>query len=433
VSISEPQPAGSADARPSPRQRRHALATLRYRDFRLLWGGQLVSSIGDQIQVVAIAWHIYVLTGSALQLGLVGVARAVPYLALNMFGGAVADVVDRRKLLMCTQMVQAVVSGWLMAATIRGTVSELTLYIATILSGAAQAFDLPPRQALMTNVVPPDELANAFTLNTLLRQTATVVGPGVGGLLIASVGLGWSYGANAMSFVVLTAAVFAMRPLRAAERTTAGSWELVIGGLRYGFSQPLVRWPLLLDFTTRAVGNARGLLPIYAKDIFVVGPEGLGWLNAALSLGAVAGGLVLGARGKPSKPVSLMIGAYACEALGLIGVGLSRTFWMALIVLLGMGVANVLAEVPRVTMVQLSTPDELRGRVSALTYMFTYGGPQIGQMDSGALAASFGAPAAALIGGTLGVLAVLGISLPLREFQKSEFGMQGGIRAAGSL
>lgn len=375
-----------------------------------------MSSVGDQIQVVAIAWHIYVMTGSALQLGLVGVARAVPYLTLNLVGGAVADTFDRKKLLMCTQMFQALVSGWLVVATFTGHVSELTLYAATFLSGAAQAFDLPPRQALTTNVVPKDELANAFTLNTLLRQSATVVGPGVGGVLIATVGLGWSYAANSISFVVLTAAVLAMGPVESAMSRSGATWDMVLGGLRYGLSQPLVRWPLLMDFTTRAVGNARGLLPIYAKDIFATGPQGLGWLNAALSIGAVTGGLVLGARGRPNRPVALMIAAYFCEVLGLIGLGLSPTFGVALVVLFGMGLANVMGEVPRVTMVQLSTPDELRGRVSALTYMFTYGGPQIGQMDSGALASAVGAPTAAVISGTLGILAVLGISVPLRGY-----------------
>jgi MFS family permease len=376
-----------------------------------------VSSVGDQIQVVAIAWHIYVMTGSALQLGLVGVARAVPYLTLNLVGGAVADAVDRKKLLMCTQMLQAVVSAWLVIATVSGAVSEFTLYAATFLSGAAQAFDLPPRQALITNVVPRDELANAFNLNTLLRQTSSVVGPGIGGVLIATVGLGWSYAANSISFVALTGAVLAMGPVQSAVSRGA-TWDMVVGGLRYGLSQPLVRWPLLMDFTTRAVGSARGLLPIYAKDVFATGAQGLGWLSAALSLGAVAGGLVLGARGKPHRPVRQMIAAYFCEGAGLVCVGLSPTFWVALIALFGMGVANVMAEVPRVTMVQLSTPDELRGRVSALTYMFTYGGPQIGQLDSGALASGFGAPVAAMISGTLAVLAVLGISLPLRGYAR---------------
>jgi hypothetical protein len=403
---------------PEALRRRHALTTLRHRDFALLWVGQLVSSVGDQIQVVAIAWHIYVLTGSPLQLGLVGLARAVPYLSLTLIGGAVADTVDRKRLLLITQTFQMVTSAWLIVATMTGEVSQFTLYAVTFLSGAAQAFDLPPRQALTTNVVPREELANAFTLSTLLRQTSTVVGPGVGGVLIATVGLGWSYAANGISFLVLTVAVLAMGPVQAAARQEGSRWELVLGGLRYALRQPLVLWPLLMDFSTRALGSARGLLPIYAKDVFLVGPQGLGWLNAALSFGAVAGGLVLGARGRPKQPVTLMMCAYGAEAIGLVCLGLSPIFQVALGVLFCMGVANVLAEVPRVTMVQLSTPDELRGRVSSLTYMFTYGGPQIGQMDSGAVASVVGAPGAAIIGGILGILAVLGLSVPLRGHQK---------------
>jgi len=368
--------------------------------------------------VVAIAWHIYVLTGSALQLGLVGVARAVPYLSLNLIGGAVADTIDRKRLLIYTQTFQMATSAWLIVSTMTGGANELTLYAVTFLSGAAQAFDLPPRQALTTNVVPADELANALTLNTLLRQTSSIVGPAIGGVLIATVGLGWSYTANGISFVALTVGVLLMRPVRITRTNRASTWELVVGGLKYAMSQPLVRWPLLLDFTTRGLGNARGLLPIFAKDVFDVGPVGLGWLNAALAFGAVAGGLVLGARGQPKHPVPLMLGAYAAEAIGLIGVGLSPTFWLALVLLGLMGIANVLGEVPRITLVQLSTPDELRGRVSALAYMFTYGGPQLGQLESGAVASFAGAPIAAVVGGTAAILAVFGFSLPLRQHMR---------------
>jgi len=292
------------------------------------------------------------------------------------------------------------------------------LYAVTFLSGVAQAFDLPPRQALVPNVVPPEELSQALNLNTLLRQTATVLGPGIGGILVGTVGLGWSYGANGISFVALMVAVLAMGPVPAVARQRGSHWELAMGGLRYTRQQPLVLWPLVIDFCTRAIGSSRGLLPIFAKDIFLVGPEGLGWLNSALSAGAVAGGLLLGARGQVKRPVPLMIGAYVAEAVGLICVGLSSAFWVALTALFVMGIANVMAEVPRVTMQQMSTPDELRGRVSALTFMFTYGGPQIGQLDSGAMASVLGAPLAAMVGGCGALLSILIFSLPLARARK---------------
>lgn len=365
------------------------------------------------MQVVAIAWHVYVLTGSALQLGLVGAARAIPFLLLTLVGGAVADVADRRKLLVCVQAVQIAGSGWIVFETMTGNVSVVTLYLVTFVSGAAQAFDGPARQALVPNVVPKEELANAYTLNTLLRQMATVVGPGIGGILIATAGLGWTYAANGISFLALTGAVLAMRPAPRLAASKPASWDLVMGGLRYAAGQPLVLWPLIIDFCTRSLGSSRGLLPIFARDVFVVGPQGLGWMNAALSAGAVAGGLFLGARGRIQRPVPMLLAAYSAEALGLVCLGLSHVFWIAMIALFCSGIANVMGEVPRVTMVQLSTPDELRGRVSALAWMFTAGGPQLGQLDAGAMASVLGAPGAAVVGGSAAFLSVLLFGTPL--------------------
>jgi MFS family permease len=372
-----------------------------------------VSTVGDQMQAVAIAWHIYVLTGSALQLGLVGATRAIPFLLLTLIGGALADVMDRRHLLLWVQMVRISSSAWLIVATLTGHESALTLYAVTFLNGAAQAFDGPARQALVTNVVPAEELASAYNLTTLLRQLATIFGPGIGGVLIGTVGLGWTYLANGVSFLVLTFAVLAMRAVVREAPTQRTSWALVVGGLQYAAAQPLVLWPLLIDFTTRAIGTSRGLLPIFAKDIFLVGPEGLGWMNAALSGGAVLGSLFLGARGRIKRPLPIMLCAYSAEVLCLVSLGLSRVFWVAIIILMCQGVANVFGEVPRVTMVQLSTPDELRGRVSALAWMFTAGGPQLGQLSSGALASEFGAPGAAVIGGSAAFLTVMIFGLPL--------------------
>lgn len=395
--------------------RRHALATLRHRDFRLLWAGLFVSTVGDQMQVVAIAWHVYVLSGSALQLGLIGAARAVPFLLLTLVGGAVADVMDRRRLLMWVQAARMMSSGWLIFETITGSVSVFTLYAVTFVNGAATAFDGPARQALVPNVVPPQELASAYNLTTLLRQLATVFGPGLGGVLIGSLGLGWTYGLNGVSYLALTIAVAAMKPAPREGGGRSTSRELVAGGFRYALGHPLVLWPLLIDFSTRALGNSRGLLPIFAKDIFLTGPQGLGWMNAALSGGAVAGSLFLGARGRIQRPVPMLLLAYAAEALGLICLGFAPAFWIAMLALFGTGVANVMAEVPRITMVQLSTPDELRGRVSALAWMFTAGGPQLGQLDAGAMASAWGAPGAAVVGGAAALLSVGLFSLPLRR------------------
>ena len=388
--------------------RGHALTVLRHRDFALLFGGQFISTVGDQIQSVSIGWQMYVITGSPLQLGLVSAVRAVPFIVLSMFGGAVADAVDRRRMLFITQGVSMSIAVWLVAATILGRVDAITLYAATFLGGAAQAFDQPARQALVVNTVPAEELSNAFTVNTLLRQVTLIFGPAVGGLIIGAFGLGWSYGANAISFLALMSAVVLMRPVQVVRAVVGSNWERVVGGLRFGLAQPMVLVPLLVDFVTRCVGARRGLLVIFAHDVFRVGPQGLGWLNTADSLGAVAGGLVLGGVGsRLGRPVLVMMLAYAAEGLAVLGLGLSPSFYVALPVLFAAGVANVVAEVPRLTIVQLVTPDEMRGRVSALSGLFTNGGPQLGQLEAGAVASAVGAPLAATIGGSLMVIATL--------------------------
>jgi len=359
---------------------------------------------------------MYILTGSALQLGLVGLARAAPYMLLTVVGGAAADVMERRRLLIITQIVQMLVSGWLIVTVMTGSVSAWTLYAVTFLSGAAQAFDQPARQAMVANVVPAEELSSAFTLNTLLRQATAIAGPGIGGLLIGYVGLGWTYGANAISFVALLAAVLCMHPVQVVTRG-GSNWDKIAGGFRFALAQPLVLTPLLIDFVTRLPGNTRGLLPIFAEDIYHVGPQGLGWLSAAVAAGAVAGGLALGSVGPLERPLPLMVTMYALEGLALLALGLSPSFPLAILILFLMGIANVGAEVPRITVVQTLTPDELRGRVSALSSVFTQGGPLLGQLSSGLTAAELGAPVAAILAGGVmaGATIAFGLTPSLRH------------------
>ena len=180
------------------------------------------------------------------------------------------------------------------------------------------------------------------------------------GLLIAAVGPEWSYALNAVCFIAVMSALLAMGAATTRRRDNNRTWTMLAGGLQFAWSHPLVVWPMLLDLTTRVVGSAGGLLPIFAKAVFAVGPQGLGALNSAFSLGAVLGGPLLGAQKMPASPVAIIVIAYSAEAATLLALGLAPTFPVALAVLLTMGVANVAAEVPLATLVQLSTPDELR-------------------------------------------------------------------------
>ena len=396
----------SKDVQPNlePPVHRHALATLRHRDFRLLWLGQLVSTIGDQMQSVAIAWQVFVLTDSSLHVGLIGLSRVVPFLLLSFVGGAVADIVSRKRLILSTQSTLMASTVALVFATATGRVTPGFIYAISVISGAASAFDGPARQSILPNLVPRAELANAMTLQTILRQTATIAGPGIGGVVIGLFGLTATYAINAATFLAVILALILMSVIPAPKRGTVKGWDTVLGGLRYVRSEPLVLGPLLLDFVVTCLRSYRSLLPVFARDILAVGPQGLGLLHSAGSVGALAAAFIMGAIGEVKHKFAVMILAYASQGIFLIGFGLSSTFYISLLMLAGYGVGNVVSEVMRNTIVQLKTPDHLRGRVSALGSMFTSGGPQLGQVQMGAVASLIGPIGATMIGGIAVVL-----------------------------
>ncbi|HLY64508.1 MAG TPA: MFS transporter, partial [Chloroflexota bacterium] len=192
-----------------------------------------MSSVGDQMQQVAIGWQLYLLTNSPLQVGLVGAVRSVPFIALSLAGGALADAMDRRRMLWITNALQTMTTMVLVVTTMTGTISPHLIYAMAFIQGGTTAFDAPTRQAMIPNLVPRPELTNAFTLNTLLRQTSVIVGPAVGGVVIASFGLGWTYTANAISFVAVVLAVILIRPMPRVQRSSGGAWERVVGGWRF--------------------------------------------------------------------------------------------------------------------------------------------------------------------------------------------------------
>ncbi len=414
------QPNTEPQDRPTPRQ--NALATLRHRDFRLLWFGQLISTIGDQMQTVAIGWHIFVLTDSTLHVGLVGLSRAVPFMLLSFIGGAAADRVSRKRLIIFTQSILMAISMALTFATATGTVTTGFIYAMSALSGAASAFDAPARQSILPNLVPRTELANALTLHSILRQTATIIGPGLGGLVIGLLGLATTYGINVASSGAVILALVMMSVVPAPKRGASRGWDAVLGGVRYVRRDPLVLIPFALDFVVTLLRSYRVLLPVFARDVLGLGPQALGLLHSAGAVGALAGATVLGAIGNIKRKIVVMLVGYAAQGVFLIGFAISSTLPMSLLMLIGFGVGNVVSEVMRVTFVQLRIPDHLRGRITALGTMFTRGGPELGQVQLGAVAYVLGPIAAAIIGGSAVVLAVTGFSLlpPLRREMKEQ-------------
>ncbi len=374
------------------------------------------------MQTVAIGWQIFILTDSTLQVGLVGLARVIPFLLLSFIGGAIADRVSRKKLILATQSVLMLPTLALAIGTATGTVTPGFIYVVSVISGAATAFDAPARQSILPNLVPRNELANALTLNSINRQTATIVGPGLGGLIIGYLGLAPAYTINVATFLAVILALLLMSAVPAPKGGVRGTWDAVLGGFHFVRKEPLVLLPITVDFVVTLMRSYRVLLPVFVRDVLGLGPEALGLLHSAGAVGAFAGAAVLGVIGDIRHKIVVMLLAFGAQGVFLIGFALSPTLPIALLMLTGYGVGNVVSEVMRVTVVQLSTPDNLRGRVTALAAMFTRGGPELGQVNLGALTALLGPIAAAILGGGGVVLACAGFALlpSLRRLMKEQ-------------
>ena len=389
---------------------------LRHRNFRLLWIGLLISFSGSLMQSAAILWHVALLVPEdrrAIALGLVGLVRVVPVIVFSLLSGVAADVYDRRKLMLLTQTMATALAAALAILTWRGLDVVWPVYAIAAAGSAVGAFDLPARQSLIPNLVPRDHLANALTLNTIMFQVAAVVGPALGGIVIGQLGVAWAYAFNAVSFLVVIAALLMMRGVggrrQEAEegRETKFNLQAAMEGLRFVFRAPLIRSTMLLDFFATFFSSATALLPLYAQDLLTVGASGYGWLYAAPAAGAIVTSAIM------VKAVDLidwrgrvLVVAVMGYGLATIGFGLSTSFWLSFGCLALTGATDTVSMVFRNLIRQLETPDYLRGRMTGVNMIFFMGGPQLGEMEAGLVASLFtsaalGARVSVVIGGLL--------------------------------
>jgi MFS family permease len=384
-----------------------ALAAFRYRNFRLLWGGLLLSFTGTYMQNAALLWHVSLLAPpgrKGLALGMVGLVKIVPIIAFSMVAGVVADAHNRRRVMLVTQSCAALVALSLAFTTWHGTAALWPIYALAALGGGVNAFDLPARQSLIPTLVRREHLPSAISLNTIVMQSAAVTGPALGGFLIAAGGLTIVYLADALSFGFVIAGLLAMRdvPERpdAAQAGNDVSWRAAREGLRFVFRAPLIRGTMLLDFCATFFSSATALLPIFAQDILDIGPAGYGWLYAAPAAGAVmmsAAMVLLTHHIRRRGPV--LIWAVAAYGAATIGFGLSTTFWISFACLAITGAADTVSVVIRNLVRQLETPDHLRGRMLGVNMVFVRGGPELGELEAGAVANWLGAPISVITGG----------------------------------
>lgn len=355
-----------------------------------------------------VAWHVFALTGSAFHLGLIGLAQFGPALGLTLIGGAVADAYDRRRVMLVAQLVPLGAGAVLAAGAAAGTAGVGLLYGFIMAVAAAAAFDNPARAALLPTLVPRAVFPRAVTVAATLQALAFASGPAAAGLLIAGPGLGAAYAAVTGLVAASLAALTALRAPQAGGPRAAVTIAAVREGLAFVRRTPVVLGCMTLDMFAVILGGATALLPVYAEEILGVGARGYGVLGAASEVGALLTSLVLLWRRPARHAGRALLLAVAAFGVATIVFGLSRVFVLSLLAYAAVGVADQVSVVLRSTIIQLATPDTLRGRVSAVNFVFIGASNQLGAVESGFVAALTSAPFAVVSGG-LGCLAVVAI------------------------
>jgi MFS family permease len=379
------------------------LLALRSRDYRWYFVGHLTSQTGSWIEMTAVAWILYELTNSAVLLGLGGLCRAAPMILLGLVGGAVADRVPRRLLLILTESIMLVVSAIVGLLALTGNLQFWHLYLLSLTSGTLFAFSVPARQALFPELVPRSAMPSAVMLNSLVARGSGFIGPPIAGAALATTGYAMPFLLNAASFLAMLAALAAMHvPSRSPARGSArpSLRKDMMEGLHFIRRSPLLKGVLALELFAGLFGHNSALITIMARDVLHAGPQGLGLLLSALAAGALAGMLAM-VLFHTERYGRVILIAGASYTLLLIGFGVSGSFALSLILLFAVGAADGVWGVARNTTVQLAVPNELRGRAMSVVFLATRGSTPLGHFTSGLTASFMGGPATIVLGAAL--------------------------------
>lgn len=374
--------------------------------------GMLVSTAGSQMQIWSLYWHIRTISDQPIALSIIGLVRFVPILLFALFGGLIADRYDRRKVMFITQSVMMGTALGLTFLTWTGQIQLWHIYALTAIQAIAMSFDLPARQALIPNLIPRSLLPNAFSLNSIAGSTGSIIGPALSGIVIGSLGQGYTYFFNAVSFLAVLGAIVAMGPvLQDAEiqqnRAVPG-FRAIGDGIRFIMNKPVILSSMVLDFFATFFSSANTLLPFVARDILHVTEIEYGWLASAQSIGAVATGLFLSQRVHIHRQGLLLLGSVVVFGLATMAFGMSQVIWLTFFTLAIVGASDSVSTIIRNTVRQMQTPDVMRGRMVSINQIFFQGGPQLGEIEAGLVAQGFGVPAAIITGG-LGCIAAVGL------------------------
>lgn len=382
---------------------------LRHRDYCLLLSSNVLAATAAEMQFAAAEWELYERTGLAEYLGYGGLAQFLPVLLFGLLAGQAADVFNRKYLLMGAHVLMMLASVGLTLVSILGWPAEI-IFVFMALAGCSRALGMPTRSSLIPLVVPADAIANAVTWTSSGWQVARVSGSALGGLVIAlSESPALAYIHTAVGLWICAVLVSFMRPRPAVRSNESRTLDSLLAGIRFVWRTDLLLAAITLDLFAVLLGGATALLPLYAKEILKVGPTEFGWLRAAESIGAFVTAMTLAHRAPMQRPGRALLWAVAGFGIATIVFGVSEVFWLSFLMLALTGALDNISVVIRGTLMQMLTPDEMRGRVAAVNSIFISSTNQLGAFESGITAAWFGARLAVALGG-VGTLAVVGFA-----------------------
>ncbi len=386
-------------------KKQSSFAVLQYRDLRLFLIGLLISSIGTQMQIVAISWHLYQLTHSAVSLGLMGVFAFIPYILFGLFSGVVADTFHRKKILLLTQFLLTLSCACLWLLTTAHLIQPIFIYFILFFNASVMSFDTPTRSATVPSMVPKEELKGAVNLLLLVRQTSLVLGPMIVGFLIAIYGPESAYFLNGLSYILFFFIILFVKishtPL---DKKGFIDLKAVKEGVVFLKNTSLISSTMFLDFFVSFFGSATVLLPVFAKELLHVNVQQLGILYAAPAFGSILTGIIVSSLKKMQRPGLILLLAMIFFGLATVGFGISRWFGLSLVFLAIIGASDTLSTMIRNVLRQSLTPDEMRGRMGSIVMIFFTGGPFLGDAEAG-IAAGFIGPVWSVITG--GIAATL--------------------------
>ena len=388
----------------------HIPPALKHRRFALLWAGLLVSVIGTQMQQWALFWHISQLSKDPIAVSALGGVRFLAVVAFSLVAGLVADRYNRRTILFITQSTAMLVALALGFLTLGGQIQLWEIYVLTAIQAAAMAFDLPARQSLVPNLVPREDLPSAFSMQSISFSLGSILGPALSGVVIGYLGMEYVYFINAITFLAVILALVFMGKVEQIKSPVQRGFRAAMldirDGLRFIRRQPLILSTMILDFIATFFASANTLLPYFTQNILHVGEVAYGWLAAAQSIGAVLVGLIVSQFHHLRRQGMLLLGSVVVYGAATVVFGLSSLYTVIFLALILMGAADAVSTIIRNTIRQLNTPDFIRGRMTSINQIFFMGGPQLGEIEAGAVAQFFGVPFAIISGGIGTILGV---------------------------